>query len=446
MNWTEDQVIKLISYWDKQAHLRVLAAAPHWTELGEAGSCCWGQGHEGEQVWRATADWESSQFACSCAQGMGHCVHSVALLLWRVRAPEQFPTAEPPVWIRWWQADGPAPDAPRGHRRGGLPYLWWRAAIEQPQDPELLSRQQRGAQGLAAWLMELLREGLPSVHYLFTPLWQHQIDRLKDHDLPGLAGTLRQVEARRHTGPLDPDALLAALGELYLLTQAFVHQQLLPLAEQPVVRLRAGVNQLAPDGVRDRLPGVPDTWRVLNQRTEQETRWGGWYHRSTWLWGHTTGRYALLVETDINVLPPPQRVLPTGQYQGTLHFYPGAGPLRAIPGHRWTWQEADEPGRPPGGSPWQLAYTYAAALEEQPWLTAWPVTLSPMLPVLNGPADLQLYHAPEQCLVPLRGELQQQWQPLAVSGGGPLAVFGEWDGRALLPLAQWTLPPSSATR
>ncbi|WP_135318669.1 hypothetical protein [Hymenobacter sp. UV11] len=369
------------------------------------------------------------------------------MLLWRVRAPHQFPQAEPPVWINWWQADWPAEDVPGRYQRRGLPYLWWRAALEQPQAPALLARQQQGAEALAAWLQRLLEHGLPCAHYLFTSLWQSRIRRLEEYDLPGLAAALGQVEARCHAGALDPDALLAALGELYSLTHAFVHLPQLPAAEQPAVRLRAGVNQLDRGWVRGMQPGVADTWLVLNQRTEQDARgrWWGWYHRATWLWGATTGRYALVVETDINVLPPPKRILPWGQYQGILHFYPGAGPLRAIPGKAWEWQETEEPQRPLGGSPWQLAYTYAAAVEEQPWLSVWPVTLSPMLPVLTGLTDVQLVHPLDQGLVPLRGELPAQWQLLATGGGGPLAVFGEWDGRALLPLAQWILPASPTT-
>lgn len=105
MNWTEEQVLELISYRDQQAHLRVLAAAYYWTELGEQGSRCWGQGREGDQVWRAAVDWAGRRFSCSCAEGTRACVHSAALLLWRVRAPEQFPSAEPPVWMNWWLAD-----------------------------------------------------------------------------------------------------------------------------------------------------------------------------------------------------------------------------------------------------------------------------------------------------------------------------------------------------
>jgi hypothetical protein len=444
MNWTEEQVLALISYSAHQAHLQVLAAARYWTQLGQTDSLCWGEGQEDEQVWRAGVDWTSARFTCSCAEGSHTCVHSAALLLWLVRAPAQFPQTAPPVWIRWWQADWPVEEAQLGGRLYSLPY--WKAmeAIAEPNEPARLTRQHQGAASLAEWLRTLVEEGLPSVQYLFTSIWENRIANLFEHELPGLALALRQVETQRRSGAQAPDQLLAGLGELYLLTQAFLHWQELPPAEQPAVRLRAGVNQLAPEWVQEQQSAVSDTWLVLSQRTEKEAWFAFWHHRSTWLWGHSTGRYALVLESYHNSPLPPERVLPAGQYQGVLHFYPGAGALRAIPGRVWQWQEPERLLVPPGGSPWQLAYTYATAVAEQPWLTSWPVLLSPVLPVLTGTTDIQLLHASEQCLVPLRGTSAQHWQLLATGGGEPVAVFGEWDGQALLPLAQWALPVSTA--
>jgi hypothetical protein len=40
-------------------------------------------------------------------------------------------------------------------------------------------------------------------------------------------------------------------------------------------------------------------------------------------------------------------------------------------------------------------------------------------------------------VLPLVPRFEAGWELLALSGGTPLALFGEWDGEALLPLSVW---------
>jgi hypothetical protein len=37
--------------------------------------------------------------------------------------------------------------------------------------------------------------------------------------------------------------------------------------------------------------------------------------------------------------------------------------------------------------------------------------------------------------VPLARRFVHAWPLLAISGGAPITIFGEWDGRSLLPLS-----------
>ncbi|WP_303312789.1 hypothetical protein [Hymenobacter sp. BT730] len=371
-------------------------------------------------------------------------MHSVALLLFWMRTPVHFPLAEPPEWMTWWQAERPADAARTGGRTRYTPIWVVQKALEHPDQPERLARQQHGAATLATWLQALLAEGLPFAQYLFSSIWENQIAHLFEHELPGLGRALRQIAVLRHQpGPQALDDLLAALGDLYLLTQAFQHPEPLSPAEREDVRLRAGIHLLARERVLATQPGVADTWRVLARHTQPEERFGPWYHRRTWLWGQRTGRYALWLESDWNPPPSSSGLQPRGQYTGPLHFYPSAYPLRAtLDLAGWVRQQSGGEMVPPGISPWQLAEAYAAALQQQPWLTEWPVTLGPVVPVLTSPTEVQLYHPQEQCLVPLHGPAQEVWQLLATSAGAPLAVFGEWNGQALQPWAHWAVAAS----
>lgn len=309
-----------------------------------------------------------------------------------------------------------------------------RQTLQDPDEPGLLARQQQGVLALADWLRALLDEGLVHAQYLFTNLWHNQITQLLEHALPGLAAALEEIEALRHGDASAVEQLLAALGELYLLTQTFCQCQYLPAPQQADVRLRAGMSLLAPEPVFARQPAVPDTWLLLAQRTGEHVRNSSWYYHRAWLWGPTTGRYALLQTWGSRAPKPPTTLQLGKQLQGSLSYYPSAYPLRALLRPDATWLTPRSPARPPGLSPRQLPQDYAKALAQQPWLLEWPVTVKDVLVVFTGPDKLQLYHPGEHVLLPLRGEPHEAWQLLATSGGEPLTVFGEWNGHALLPL------------
>jgi hypothetical protein len=74
-------------------------------------------------------------------------------------------------------------------------------------------------------------------------------------------------------------------------------------------------------------------------------------------------------------------------------------------------------------------------LARYPWLTEFPALLTETVPVQrDGAWHLRTKDAR---LLPLAPRFNQGWQLLALSGGHPLTVFGEWSGRQLLPLTAW---------
>jgi hypothetical protein len=86
---------------------------------------------------------------------------------------------------------------------------------------------------------------------------------------------------------------------------------------------------------------------------------------------------------------------------------------------------------------------YAHALSRQPWLREWPATLHDVLPVLLPAGQVALQHPASGVQLPLRAGADLGWHLLAVSGGHPLTLFGEWNGRALLPLTHWSAPSAA---
>ena len=76
---------------------------------------------------------------------------------------------------------------------------------------------------------------------------------------------------------------------------------------------------------------------------------------------------------------------------------------------------------------------YAAALAENPWLTNFPCCLENMRPVFQK--DQLFLVDQQQYQLPLHAKSTQVWQIMALSGGTPLTIFGEWTGMLFLPLS-----------
>jgi hypothetical protein len=79
-----------------------------------------------------------------------------------------------------------------------------------------------------------------------------------------------------------------------------------------------------------------------------------------------------------------------------------------------------------------VLHGYAERLGRNPWLERLPVAIRQVVPHRGREDGWWLSDADGQ-RVPLSGP--HGWQLLALSGGAPIDVFGEWDGFGLWPLA-----------
>lgn len=142
--------------------------------------------------------------------------------------------------------------------------------------------------------------------------------------------------------------------------------------------------------------------------------------------------------------------MPAQSYRGSLHFYPGQAPLRAMAGADIELL-APGAGAPLGEAAWRDAL---AQLSQR--IAANP--LQAVQPLWCGQARLQtsdgqwyaLWPQGQQAatLVPLAIDDDPAWQLQALGGGAPMALFGEWEsspqqGRWRL-LSAWQQPGGEA--
>ncbi|EHM28744.1 hypothetical protein SPW_2859 [Streptomyces sp. W007] len=350
-------------------------------------------------------------------------------MLLRASDDAAFRPGEPADWAAAWiegrrgraaEKGGPAPggDAARG-----------------PADAAARKRAERraervtgGAQELEQRLGDLLRGGLAATDRSGYGLWEETAARMVDAQAPGLAARVRELGAITGSGPGWPVRLLEECGLLHLLDTAWLGRERLPDPLAATVRTRVGLPMSA--------EGAPvrDDWLVLAQ---YDTPDGRIVARRIWLYGRESGRTALLLSFGAAGRSPAQ-ALPVGAtIDAELTPYPGGGQLRAELGEQFG--ALAPAGPPPGISAAAAPGVYGAALREDPWLDAWPVTLRDVIPVpakdgwqvADAHADSALPIAPAALSRP------GLWKLVALSGGGPVTVFGEIGHRGFDPFAAW---------
>src|SRR5262249_23603062 len=162
------------------------------------------------------------------------------------------------------------------------------------------------------------RNGLAGLELQPASFWEKQAARLVDAQAPGLAARVRRLAAIPGSSPRWPELLLAALGRLALLTEAFRRLDTLEPALQAHVRGLVGWT-LKEEEVVSHGDLLRDTWLVIGQWIEEEDRGRA---QRTWLLGRRSGRGALLLQFSYAGAPFPPAPFPGTALDATLSFWP----------------------------------------------------------------------------------------------------------------------------
>ncbi|MFE7480119.1 SWIM zinc finger family protein [Streptomyces sp. NPDC057552] len=460
--WTVEQVLALAPDDASRKAGNKLASAGHWSGAGFDGSgAVWGlcKG-SGSKPYQTVVDTTGPAYKCSCPSRKFPCKHALGLLLLRASGDGALQPGEQADWAAQWL------ESRRGRAEAKQARQQAAASGESAPGPadsaaarkraeRRAERVTGGAQELEQRLTDLLRGGLATADHAGYALWEETAARMVDAQAPGLAGRVRELGAIPGSGPGWPVRLLEECGLLHLLDTAWLGRERLPEPLAATVRTRVGLPMSA-EG-----PPVRDHWLVLAQ---YDTPDGRLVTRRIWLYGRESGRTALLLSFGA-VGRAPELALPTGAtLDAELTPYPGGG-LRAelgrqfalpvaVPGPEAGGAEALPPaptpealrsvpgalpGTPPGASVAAALAAYGDALRGDPWLDAWPVTLRDVIPVPSGDG-WQLADAEAESALPLAPAALSRpglWKLVALSGGGPVTVFGEVGHRGFDPFAAW---------
>ncbi|TCJ99699.1 DUF5691 domain-containing protein [Nocardia alba] len=417
--WTEDQVRALAPDASSLAAARKLAG--RWRETGAAGNAVWGlcQG-SGAKPYQAIVDLDGPAYKCSCPSRKFPCKHTLSLLLtW---SSGQTPARDAPAdfaaeWLAGRAAKAAAPPKAK--------------AASTPSQATVEQRRARVAAGLTeleVWLTDQIRTGLAQTDRSYAA-YEAIAARMVDAQAPRIAETLRRLPTAVVTTEHWPELLVREYARLHLLVLAHRRLDALPEPLRAGIRTHIGYPTSAESVLAE--PAVRDRWLVLGMRVSEQDRL---HTRRTWLRGRASGRWALLLEHSFATPNFTGEVpAPGNEVDADLHYYPGAASLRAQWGTRHGAPEPFTTVPAVGGTTIDDALTaYAGAVSEDPWLRAWPALLTDVVPVLdeNG---WQLVAADGTALSLPAGV--RPWRLIAVAGGHPVTVCGEWRADGFDPVS-----------
>lgn len=435
MKYSVEQIIALAPDAASAKAGRGLASAGKWQNVGQDDRALWGECQgSGSKPYQTVIDLSEPAFKCSCPSRKFPCKHALGLfLLVANQTAPQDSTPGRPAWAVEWLAkrDQQIQRKTEAVQKAAEPpdeeTLARRASQKAKRSLEREAKVAAGLKELELWLRDLLRHGLASTQTRSLDYWDQMAARLIDAQAPGAARRVRDLARAPHSGDGWTELLLVELSSLFLLLKAYERIETLSPATQADVRSTIGWS-FKEEELQDQN-AVAEKWIVLGQRTTGDE---GLRTRRTWLWGQSTSKRALVLDFAAVGQPLSMDFVPGTMVEAELIFYPSNDPLRATLRKRinTTALPPEVPGFP---TTEQLFAAYANSLALNPWLEAIPAPLQRVVPMRRG--EQWFVRDAGGRVVSLKCELDTGWKLASLSGGYPIHVCGEWNGRSLLPIS-----------
>ncbi len=434
--WNVEQVLALAADASSTKSGKDLSAPRKWQSLGQNEVCLWGmiQG-SGEEPYQTIVDLNGPAFKCTCPSRKFPCKHGLGLFLILAQQPAAMTQKQPPAWVTEWlakraekeekktrQAAPAAPPDPESEAKAAAAVEKRKAARED--------KVTAGLEELGLWLGDLVRTGFATLPSKPSSFWETAASRLVDAQAPGLARRLGELDGITTTGEQWPDRLLRQAALLHLAREGWTRIASLPEATQADLRAALGFTTSQEEVAGQ--AGVRDVWLVAGRRVVEEDRL---LVQRTWLFGAKTKRAALCLSFSAGPNQPLDVSLAPGTaLDADLVYFPSAWPLRALVKQRHGSPESANAVLPHASIAEANAFA-AEAFIANPWLERVPLALAAVTP-LHRPPTWMVRDAAGHCL-PLEIQETKGWSLVALSGGRPIALAGEWNGVTLCPLGVW---------
>jgi hypothetical protein len=404
-----------------------LATARKWRNLAGNPKIIWGECKSStDSFYKTQIDLSGPAFKCNCPSRKFPCKHAIGLFLLYIDAAAAFRvTHDYPEWMRdWLEKRGINPDANAAAKKEAD--LKNRELRIKNRDARL-TLMASGAADLEIWLNDLIRQGLATTEGQTYNYWQNFAARMVDSKLGGIGKRIRKFPLLHSSGTEWPERMLAELAQLYLIVKGFQNLEDLPPVLQTELLTVSGVNIKKEEVLA--LKGVSDDWLVMGviEGIDENLNF-----RHTWLYGSKSEHIVLILEYVFGDLGYPVTWQVGQAFNGEVAYFPAAYPLRAlVKTQKGQVALFDEPR---GYHSLQRFFdSYSKALAQNPWIYDFPCFLEEVIPVMEK-EKLFIIDGEKNYLEALPKD-NVAWKLVALSGGNPISIFGEWSGEYLIPLS-----------
>lgn len=441
-SYSRDQVLALAPDAASVKAAQKLLNVGKWSVLAQDSTAVWGECKgSGKKPYLVQVDRNGPAFKCSCPSRKFPCKHGLALMLLLADQSAAFREGEAPARVTDWL------EARQQKAEGKVARAKVRA--EKPVDPAAAARRVKkrlsemagGLEDFERWLQDLVRQGLAALPGRGADFWSEPAARLVDAKAPGMANRVQGLQSVVRAAPEGwQRRVMGMIGQAFLLLRAFRRFDELTPEEQADVRTALGwaveKDAVLADSNADSGKSLREPMAILGSTLTQRDRLR---EQRLWLRGTQSGRQALVLDFAYGSQPF-ELTLAAGTVQDLeIAFYPSRSPLRVLVKER---HGVTEPMDGLIGSRFvDTALDQAAErLAANPWIGRQPMGLSDVRLLPSEPAPAE----PSWRVVDGRGrglelhaKFSHGWELLAISGGGPVDLFGEWREEGFLPLSTW---------
>ena len=281
-----------------------------------------------------------------------------------------------------------------------------------------LTTMREGLKDLQAWLNDVSLQGLAVFEHDPSSI-QHIAKRMVDTKNGGIARIIRSFP-RIMKEDLDwPERLLHHLGTIYLYSKAFSKIDDLPENTRDDVLQYGGVTVRKEQIINQ--TGIEDEWRILGVQLSYEDRLR---KRRTWLKGHHSGKYALLLDFTFGRQRFEYTLRSGETLVGELVFYPSNFPLRV---HVKKKKKISKKTYELSGfdSIKDFNLFMKEGLTKNPWIWQFPFLIDHVQAFYHE----KKFYFKDQDEAVMKLDISEEtgWHLLSITGGQEFLLFGEWD-------------------
>ena len=372
---------------------------------------------------------EKFNFSCSCPSFKRPCKHGLALLMCYAQQNSVFLQGKDiPEWLQKQLAKHDASTAKK-QEKAAAPA---KVVDEAAQAKRIAAREKKvnaALNELQQWLNDLLRAGLGQAKNLSYNDFQRVKERLVDGQAAGLVSWVEDLQSA-FSHPDWQHRTTQHLGKLQLILSAYQGLNRLDPKLQADVRSLVGWN--TPQEQVLAQAQATQTWMIMGSKELEGVN--NLRYRRQWLWSLNTQQAALVLQFSAGFQPLPPAWPATQVFDAEVGWYDSAWPQRIAIKSQTPLSRLQTMPNIGFATIAQALQQQAQALAVNPFLAIFPMLLKNVVPQQH---DGQWFIVDSQHnALPflIQGDV---WPLLALSGGYPIDVFGEWDGSVLSLLSAW---------